>query len=132
MFLSMLEPIQQEAFLLLAREFLAVDDDISAREQDAYDRMAREMGFEKFPPRYIFSHDAAVGTLTTRKSKVVVLVELLNTAYVDGEDVVEKEYIQGLAEEIGIPGATLSKIEDWVSRHVALMNEAVELWLEES
>jgi len=132
MFLSMLEPMQQEAFLFLAREFLAVDEEISSEEQNIYDQMAREMGFEKSAPRFIFSHDAAVETLTTRKSRVIVLAELLNTAYVDGERGVEKKYIQGLAEEIGIPGATLTKIEDWVSRHVALMNEAIELWFEES
>lgn len=132
MFLSMLEPMQQEAFLFLVKEFVAVDSDISSKEQDIFNRMAREMGFEEHPPRYIFSHDAAVDTLTTRKSKVIVLAELFDIAYIDGEGMAEKEYIDNLAEEIGIPRATLAEIDEWVSRHVALMNEATELWFEES
>lgn len=123
--------MQQEALLFLAKEFIAADDTISAKEQDVIERMAREAGLQIPPMRYVLSHSAAIEALTTRKAQTVAMIELIGVAYADGEYVEEeKHYIQNLAEELGIPGVTVSEIEDWILRYIELNKEAEGFWSE--
>ena len=131
MFLSVLTPMQQEAVMFLAREFIVTDEDISVKEQDVFDQMAREVELPMPSARYLSSHGAAVEALTTGKARAVAVIELLSIAYADGEyGEEERRYINDLVKEFGIPETTVTAMENWVLRYIALINEAQGFWSE--
>ena len=131
MYLLVLTPMQQEAVIFLAREVIAADDAISAKEQDVLNKMAREADLPTRSARYISSHSAAVEALTTRKAQAVAIVELLGIAYADGEyGEEENRYINILVRELGIPEVTVDAMENWVLRYIALAKEVQGFWSE--
>ncbi|MBU4179683.1 MAG: hypothetical protein KJ625_07090 [Actinobacteria bacterium] len=131
MYLSVLTPMQQEAVIFLARELIATDDAITAKEQDVLDQMVREVELPMPSARYLSSHGAAVEALTTGKARAIAIIELLGIAHADGEYGEEERcYIQDLVQELGVPETTVTAMENWVLRYVALTDEAKGFWFE--
>ncbi|MBU4175130.1 MAG: hypothetical protein KKB90_12485 [Actinobacteria bacterium] len=123
--------MQQEAVIFLARELIATDDAITAKEQDVLDQMVREVELPMPSARYLSSHGAAVEALTTGKARAIAIIELLGIAHADGEYGEEERcYIQDLVQELGVPETTVTAMENWVLRYVALTDEAKGFWFE--
>lgn len=133
MFLSLLTPDQFAAFMFLADEFISSDKTISAEEKSILERMSREALVLEESNRTFESHNDATSTFDSRKSRSIALLELLGIAYADGDyRGEESQYINGLADELGIPMMTLAGMQNWVLRQVALTNEALGFFPEPS
>ena len=131
MYLSVLTPMQQEAVIYLVRELIATDEAISAKEQDVFDQMVREVELPMPSARYLSSHGAAVEALSTGKARAVAVIELLGIAYADGEYAEEENrYINDLVQELGVPETTFTAMANWVLRYIALTDEAQGFWSE--
>ena len=125
MFLAELNPEQQRAFLILARQVIAADERLALQELERLEALYREVGLPTEAP------DApdAVGDLNfmfeTPRARAVVVVELLLVAYADGRvDEREDAAVRRLAERMEVEEPEWETMRGWARRHAALVAEA--------
>lgn len=121
MFITRLNSSQQSQLLTLAKEIISADGVVHDREKELLTVLKTQMnpGIEA----------ATVINLNeefkTPESKASLLLELIGLAHADSEyHVSEKNLIEKVAKDIQIEMETLSKMESWVKRQFALVNEA--------
>ena len=122
MFLSQLTPLQQESFLQLAAQLVAVDGEISPEEQDMLSRLA--VGVQDWTPQNTLPIAALVLAFDSSRSRAAALMELIGLAYADtiyAEE--ERTFIDDVARRMEISPARLSLMESWVIRQLALAEE---------
>lgn len=136
MFLHHLTKPQKKAFLPLALEFIAVDQHRNSAELHLLDQMKREMGIpvgeSTEPPAEPVDRKQLAKAFDDRRSRAVVLLELIGLGYADGE-FTDREYafIRDLAQAIGVSKGERLAMENWVVRQLELFREATEFWTEE-
>lgn len=131
MFLSMLTPDEQTAFIFLAKEFIETDKVVSLKEKEILALMSREALNSSGGKATIASPDEAIKVIRSPKARSITMLEILGIAYADGEyQREERLFIQNLADEFGIAPVTLAAMENWVLRQVALNSEALDFFLE--
>lgn len=125
MFLSSLSESQQEAFLRLAYNVVVSDGDLSVGEEIMMDEMRREMSVDPgFTPEYI-ELDGIEQIFPDRKSRVTVLIALIQLGYADGAfEIEEQSFVATLCQRFDISAADFALIDNWVKRLVSLQKEA--------
>jgi len=126
MFLSQLTPPQQDAFLQLATQLVAVDGQISPEEQTMLARLA--MNATDWVPLDALPTSGLVITFDDHRSRAAALMELIGLAYADtvyGPE--EQDFIGNIAHQMGISAVRLAQMESWVVRQLALTQEGLTL-----
>lgn len=125
MFLSSLTEAQQKAFLCLAYNVVVSDGDLTVGEEIMMEEMRREMNVDAtFKPEYI-ELEGVEKTFPDRKSRVTVLISLIQLGYADGAfEVEEQSFLRVLCEYFEITDADFALIDNWVKRLVGLQKEA--------
>jgi uncharacterized tellurite resistance protein B-like protein len=117
------------AFAYLAH----IDQELHQSELDRIVMVARNLGLD---PQIIIDDvgrvdlDAMLHTIESKQAKRIILQELLHLAYADGtysED--EHRGMVYVAQTFGIEQAILDKIEDWVAKGRAWIQEGDRLFL---
>ena len=128
MFLTMLEDDEKRAFALLAEQMIAVDGIVVGREAATLAAFRGEMGLPLGPGTDGKSIEELASSFTSRRSKIVVLLELIGLGYSDTSfSVSERSLVFALARTMDIEASTLVELEAWVQRHVRLIRQAMEL-----
>ena len=126
MFLTQLTPPQQDAFLQLAAQLIAIDGEIHPDEQEMLARLA--IGAVDWVPQDVQSLPALLLVFDDHRSRVAMLLELIGLAYADTEyRQEERDFIADLARRTGISEARLAMMEAWVIRQLALSQEGLKL-----
>lgn len=125
MFLASLTEEQQKAFLCLAYNVVVSDGDLTVGEEIMMEEMRREMNVEKdFVPEYL-ELEGVEQTFPDRKSRVTVLISLIQLGYADGAfEVEEQSFLRVLSEYFEITEPDFALIDNWVKRLVSLQKEA--------
>ncbi len=125
MFLASLTEAQQRAFLCLAYNVVVSDGDLTVGEEIMMEEMRREMNVDKdFVPEYV-ELDGIEQTFPDRKSRVTVLISLIQLGYADGAfEVEEQSFLRVLSDYFEIPEPDFALIDNWVKRLVSLQKEA--------
>ena len=125
MFLSSLTKAQKEAFLCLAYNVVVSDGDLTVGEEVMMEEMRREMNIDPdFTPEYI-ELDGVDGTFPDRKSRVTVLIGLIQLGYADGAfEIEEQSFIRVLCGSFDISEEDFALIDNWVKRLLSLEKEA--------
>jgi hypothetical protein len=129
MFLHHLSENEKKAFLTLAKEFILVDGELSAEEEELVDIMETEMGIHEGFPQNQYSRQELINMFDSRRSQIAAIIEMQGLGYANMEyHTQEKAFIHEMAEAFGINDEELAEIDDWVVRQVALLYEANEFW----
>lgn len=126
MFLSQLTPPQQEAFLQLAAQLVAVDGVISPEEQDMLAQLTAVRN--DLDPQDALPVASLVLAFDSSRSRAAALMELIGLAYADtvfAEE--ERVFIDDLARRMEISPARVSLMEGWVIRQLAMAEEGLAL-----
>ena len=125
MFLSSLSRTQKEAFLCLAYNVVVSDGDLTVGEEVMMEEMRREMNIEPaFTPEYL-ELDGVETTFPDRKSRVSVLIALIQLGYADGAfEIEEQSFIRVLCDAFELSGEDFAFIDNWVKRLIGLQKEA--------
>jgi tellurite resistance protein len=125
MFLSSLSDAQQKAFLCLAYNVVVSDGDLTVGEELMMEEMRREMNVDPdFTPEYI-ELEGIEEIFVDRKSRVTVLIALIQLGYADGAfEVEEQSFLLVLCEYFEISPADFALIDNWVKRLINLQKEA--------
>ncbi len=132
-FISLLSK-QERKILVHAFAYLArLDRQLLQVEIDPIHILCRELGFD---PQIILGSVATLDLedilepLQEEKSKRIILQELINLAYADGEySPEERAGIQKIAETMGLDPAVSNGIEEWVEKGRAWVQEGTKLML---
>ncbi len=125
MFLSSLNKTQKEAFLRLAYNVVVSDGDLTVGEEIMMEDMRLEMGIDSsFIPEYL-ELDGIDDTFPDRKSRVVVLIGLIQLGYADGAfEIEEQSFLRVLCEAFELTSEDFAFIDNWVKRLISLQKEA--------
>lgn len=131
MFLHELRPEQRRAFLVLARQVIDADNRLAIQEVERLDRFYIEAGLgaeTAAAPNVVGDVNLLFGT---DRSRVVVLLNLLQIAYADGVlHPSETAAIRSVAAQLQVDAGTFSAVLDWAARYQALVVEAQTLGTE--
>ena len=126
MFVQNLNASQQSALLYLAHEVAKADGDLHElqmgllqiiKDQSEAEITEQEISLEMLPQ--VFDDNRVKGSL---------LLELLGVAHSNNEyDVSEKKLIEQYAQALNINEEQLNKLEIWVEKQLALMEEIEQL-----
>lgn len=126
MFVQNLNASQQSALLYLAHEVAKADGDLHElqmgllqiiKDQSEAGITEQEISLEMLPQ--VFDDNRVKGSL---------LLELLGVAHSNNDyDIREKELIEQYAEALDISKSKLEKLEAWVEKQLALMEEIEQL-----
>jgi tellurite resistance protein len=126
MFLSQLTPPQQDAFLQLAAQLVAVDGHFSVEEQVMLSELA--ISTVDWVPGEVIPIAELIEAFDEPRSQAAALLELIRLAYADGDyGTEERAFIASLAQRMAITGERLARMEAWVVRRLALMAEGLAL-----
>jgi hypothetical protein len=128
MFLTLLNNEEKRAFAVLAEKMIAADGIVVGREAATLAAYKGEMGFESPSGGEDQGVEELAAAFESRRSKVVVLLELIGLGYSDTSfSVTERSLVFALARAMGIEADTLVDLESWVQQHVRLIRQAMEL-----
>ncbi len=128
MFLSTLSDQQKETFLNLAHSVVVSDGDLSPAEQLMMREMLREMEMGPTAEGHYVDIDNVDEIFESNRSRVVVLISLIQLAYADGTfEIEEKCFIRDLSALFNVPREELDLLENWVRRLISLQREALQL-----
>ena len=128
MFLSTLSDLQKETFLNLAHSVVVSDGDLSTAEELMLREMLREMDLGPTAEGHYVEIDNVGEIFESNRSRVVVLISLIQLAYADDAfEIEEKCFIRDLSALFNIPREQLNLLENWVRRLISLQREALQL-----
>jgi tellurite resistance protein len=126
MFLSTLNQQQQEAFLNLAHNVVVSDGDLTTAEDVMMQEMRKEMALASTAEAHYVDIDGVDKIFDTKRSRVIVLISLIQLGYADGAfEVEEKSFIRDLCRLFDISIEELNLFDNWVRRLIALEREAL-------
>ena len=108
MWLSSLSNVQRNALLRLAHNVIVSDGLLDPNEEDMLFELKREMGLSDVGELEYLELEGIQNIFENRRSRVIVIVNLLKLSYVDGAFEVEEEC---LLKEIARKAATAR--ESW-------------------
>lgn len=131
MFLSQLTKEQQNSYLALVTKVVMADGDVTPEEEQLLHFVRVEMGgTAKAPTEEIFG-PISVGHFPDRKSRVIVMLELMLMGHVDRRfHVDEEQVVEQIAAEFGFGDVEMATMQDWAIRTATLVREASHLMLE--
>jgi hypothetical protein len=125
MFLHRFNDLQKKSFLILSQKLMQADSLIRPEEEYLIDLMKKEMNIDS----NVSGLDAKpvpelCRSFEDNKTKVMVLLELINLGYVDNEYCdSEKSFVKNISMEFGLSPEKLKLCEEWVSKKVSLFKE---------
>ncbi len=129
MWLSNLSKDQHQALIRLAHNVIVSDGLLDPNEEGMFDLMKKEMGIENSQEVEYLSLDGIETTFPDRKTRIIVLINLIRVGYVDGAFEIEEEcLLRDLANSFDIELDEFELLDNWVKRLVALEKEAQALF----
>ena len=129
MWLSNLSKDQHQALIRLAHNVIVSDGLLDPNEEGMFDLMKKEMGIENSQEVEYLSLDGIETTFPDRKTRIIVLINLIRIGYVDGAFEIEEEcLLRDLANSFDIELDEFELLDNWVKRLVGLEKEAQALF----
>ena len=129
MWLSNLSKDQHQALIRLAHNVIVSDGLLDPNEEGMFDLMKKEMGIENSEDVEYLSLDGIETTFPDRKTRIIVLINLIRIGYVDGAFEIEEEcLLRDLANSFDIELDEFELLDNWVKRLVGLEKEAQALF----
>tara|TARA_B100000963_G_scaffold267304_1_gene235521 strand:- start:5 stop:394 length:390 start_codon:yes stop_codon:yes gene_type:complete len=129
MWLSNLSKDQHQALIRLAHNVIVSDGLLDPNEEGMFDLMKKEMGIENSEEVEYLSLDGIETTFPDRKTRIIVLINLIRIGYVDGAFEIEEEcLLRDLANSFNIELDEFELLDNWVKRLVGLEKEAQALF----
>lgn len=125
MFLSSLSKTQREAFLRLAYNVVVSDGELTVGEEIMMEEMRVEMSIDpSFTPEYL-ELDGIEQMFPDRRSRVTVLIALIQLGYADGAfEIEEQSFLRVLCQSFELSEEEFAFIDNWVKRLISLQKEA--------
>ena len=129
MWLSNLSKDQHQALIRLAHNVIVSDGLLDPNEEGMFDLMKKEMGIENSEEVEYLSLDGIETTFPDRKTRIIVLINLIRIGYVDGAFEIEEEcLLRDLANSFDIELNEFELLDNWVKRLVGLEKDAQALF----
>ena len=129
MFLHTFNLSERKSFLSLAIHLVHSDGEFVDPEEQRLRAIRREMALPadtEIPDDPI---SALPAPFSSRESRIKVILELLDLAYIDGVfDSRERTLIKNIGSSFGLEIDELNRLEDWTIRLNQLKEEATGLW----
>ena len=129
MWLSNLSKDQHQALIRLAHNVIVSDGLLDPNEEGMFDLMKKEMGIENSEEVEYLSLAGIETIFPDRKTRIIVLINLIRIGYVDGAFEIEEEcLLRDLANSFDIELDEFELLDNWVKRLVGLEREAQALF----
>ena len=129
MWLSSLNPDQREALLGLAHNVVVSDGLLDPNEEGMLDEFKREMGLDHQSEVEYLELDGVEAIFDTRRSRFIVLINLLRLSYADGAFEIEEEcLLMELTRAFGVSAEEFLLLDNWVRRLLVLEEDARHLF----
>lgn len=129
MWLSSLSTDQRHALLRLAHNVVVSDGLLDPNEEDMLFELKREMGLIEVGELEYIELDGIQNVFQDRRSRIIVVVNLLKLSYVDGAFEVEEEcLLKEIARTFDITDQDFLLLDNWVRRLTALEEEVTALF----
>ena len=125
MWLSALSSEQRQALLGLAHNVVVSDGLLDPNEEGMLDEFRREMGLHPTVEAEYLELDGVDATFDTRRSRIIVLLNLLRLSYADGAFEIEEEcLLKEVGRAFGVTDGEFRLLDNWVRRFLSLEEEA--------
>jgi tellurite resistance protein len=125
MWLSSLTKRQRKALLGLAHNVVVSDGVLDPNEEFMLDEFKREMELSPKTESQYLELEGVDEVFDSRRSRAIVLLNLLRLSYVDGAFEIEEEcLLREVSRAFALPDAEFQLMDNWVRRLVALEEEA--------
>ena len=131
MFLNLLNEEERVSFSALAEQMIESDGIVVGREAATLGALRGEMGIGDTEPDANADLSSLVASFTDRRSKIVVLLELVGLGYSDTSfSGTERSLVSEVARAMGVGADDLARIESWVKGHMEHVRSALVLMRE--
>ena len=125
MWLSALSADQREALLGLAHNVIVSDGLLDPNEEGMLDEFKREMELNPSTEAEYLELDGIDSRFANRKSRIIVLLNLLRLSYADGAFEIEEEcLLKEVSRAFGVDDEEFMLLDNWVRRFLSLEEEA--------
>ena len=125
MWLSRLSTEQREALLGLAHNVVVSDGVLDPNEEGMLDEFRREMELHPSVEAEYLELEGVDATFDTRRSRIIVLLNLIRLSYADGAFEIEEEcLLKEVSRAFAITEAEFRLLDNWVRRFLTLEEEA--------
>lgn len=129
MWLSSLSNDQRHALLRLAHNVIVSDGLLDPNEEDMLFELKREMALSDVGEVEYLELDGIQNVFQDRRSKIIVVINLLKLSYVDGAFEIEEEcLLKEIARTFDITDQDFLLLDNWVRRLTALEDEVTALF----
>ena len=129
MWLSSLSNDQRHALLRLAHNVIVSDGLLDPNEEDMLFELKREMALSDVGEVEYLELDGIQNVFQDRRSRVIVVINLLKLSYVDGAFEIEEEcLLKEIARTFDITDQDFLLLDNWVRRLTALEDEVTALF----
>ena len=129
MWLSSLSNDQRHALLRLAHNVIVTDGLLDPNEEDMLFELKREMALSDVGEVEYLELDGIQNVFQDRRSRIIVVINLLKLSYVDGAFEIEEEcLLKEIARTFDITDQDFLLLDNWVRRLTALEDEVTALF----
>ncbi|MED5347411.1 MAG: hypothetical protein VYE01_05585 [Pseudomonadota bacterium] len=129
MWLSSLSNDQRHALLRLAHNVIVSDGLLDPNEEDMLFELKREMALSDVGELEYLELDGIQNVFQDRRSRIIVVINLLKLSYVDGAFEIEEEcLLKEIARTFDITDQDFLLLDNWVRRLTALEDEVTALF----
>ncbi|MEC8753982.1 MAG: hypothetical protein VXX72_00015 [Pseudomonadota bacterium] len=129
MWLSSLSNDQRHALLRLAHNVIVSDGLLDPNEEDMLFELKREMALSDVGELEYLELDGIQNVFQDRRSRIIVVINLLKLSYVDGAFEIEEEcLLKEIARTFDIIDQDFLLLDNWVRRLTALEDEVTALF----
>ena len=125
MWLSALSSEQRQALLGLSHNVVVSDGLLDPNEEGMLDEFRREMELHPNAEAEYLELDGVGTTFDTRRSRIIVLLNLLRLSYADGAFEIEEEcLLKEVGRAFGVTDEEFRLLDNWMRRFLSLEEEA--------
>ena len=129
MWLYSLSNDQRHALLRLAHNVIVSDGLLDPNEEDMLFELKREMALSDVGELEYLELDGIQNVFQDRRSRIIVVINLLKLSYVDGAFEIEEEcLLKEIARTFDITDQDFLLLDNWVRRLTALEDEVTALF----
>ena len=129
MWLSSLSNDQRHVLLRLAHNVIVSDGLLDPNEEDMLFELKREMALSDVGEVEYLELDGIQNVFQDRRSRIIVVINLLKLSYVDGAFEIEEEcLLKEIARTFDITDQDFLLLDNWVRRLTALEDEVTALF----